>query len=405
MDLLSRGSSRLDSPRHQTLRAALEWSYTLLDADEQRLFVSLAVFVGGWSLKGAQALCADRAPRAVRDTLSALIDKSLVIGETDGDQRRFRLLDTVRDYALEKLAESGDLERVQSRHVEYVRVVADHGAATRLGVRYPGDVAWVRREHGNVRAALRWLLEEGRFDQGLDLCQSLAGFWLSQGLLSEGEEWMTAFLARPDRVSPHARAEGLHAWGRLAEYAGELDRAGELFEQSRATSVAAEYPTTAARALCGLGDLALHRGDHDRALSCFRSALDWAEAADSRPETAQALLCLGRAASLRGDLALSRDWLERALAIERQLADRWGVAYALNELGQIARRTGEPATARALMEECHVLWRQAGTRMGERAAVMNLTVLAVEQGGVARSAELAREALELAVWTWATPDR
>jgi predicted ATPase/DNA-binding XRE family transcriptional regulator len=396
LDFLSRGN-RLDSPRHQTLRGALDWSYNLLDSSEQGLFSRLAVFASGWNLDAARAVCAsgDVPSHVVLDGLVGLVDKSLVSAEEVGGRRRYRFLETIREYAIERLAASGDSDQTRARHASYFCAIAEEAAVTRLGVRYPGDVARVHLEHANMSAALHWLLEKSMLEQGLGLCQALSGFWLAQGFLREGEEWMARFLAHPEDVSSHALADGLHAWGRLAEYAGAMDRARERFERSRSTSLEHRDATVLARALCGLGDVGLHHGSYGEALDLFRQALDAAHAADSVPETAQALLCLGRAASLLGDDQRSSAWLEQALTIERRLADRWGVAYALNELGQQARQAGQLEKAQALLEECHVLWRQTGTRMGERAAIMNLALVTLERGAIMRSAELACESLEL----------
>jgi tetratricopeptide (TPR) repeat protein len=396
LDFLTRGS-RLDPPRHQTLRAALDSSYTLLNSSEKRLFVRLAVFAGSWSLDAAQAVCAwgDMSAADLLDGMVGLVDKSLVLAEDGRGQRRYRFLETIREYAVERLAASGDGEPTRARHASYFHAIAENAAVTRLGVRYPSDAARVRLEQANISAALGWLLEAGRFEQGLGLCQALSGFWLAQGFLREGEEWMARFLARPEEVSPHALADALHAWGRLAEYAGALDRARELFERSRTTSVEHNDATVSARALCGLGDVALHHGAYSEALDQFGKALDAAYAADRAQEAAQAFLSLGRAASLLGDIQRSGAWLEQSLTIERRLGDRWGVAYVLNELGQQARRAGELEQAQAFLEECHVLWRQAGTRMGERAAIMNLSLVTLERGAIIRSAELACDSLEL----------
>jgi predicted ATPase/DNA-binding SARP family transcriptional activator/DNA-binding XRE family transcriptional regulator len=396
LDFLSHGS-RLDSPRHHTLRAAIDWSYALLDPSEERLFVRLAVFSGGWTLHAARVVCAwgDVSPHAVLDGLVGLVDRSLVLAENVDGQRRYRFLETIREYALERLAATGDSAETRARHARYVQAIAEDASVTRLGIRYSGDMARVRVEHANLQTALRWLLDEGMLEQGLGLCQALSGFWLAQGLLREGQEWLGRYLARPDEVPPHQLAAGLYAWGRLAEYAGALDRAGELFEHSRSASVAHDDATILARALCGLGDVALHHARYSDALDLYREALDAAEAADSIDEIALALMSLGRAASLLGDIPQSSDWLERALTIQRRLGDRWGVAYVLNEFGQVARRAGRFEQAQALLEECHVLWRQAGTRMGERAAVMNLALVTLERGALVRSAELARDSLDL----------
>lgn len=390
-------ASRLDSPRHHTLRAALDWSYALLHSSEQRLFVRLAVFSGGWSLHAARAVCAwgDVSPHGVLDGLVGLVDKSLVLAENVDGQRRFRFLETIREYAVERLAASGDSEETRARHARYLQAIADEAAVTRHGIRHPGDMARVRLEHANMQTALRWLLDEGMLEHGLGLCQALSGFWLAQGFLREGEEWLGRYLACPDDVPPHALAAGLYAWGRLAEYAGALDRAGELFERSRSTSVAHDDATVLARALCGMGDVARHHARYSDALDLYQKALDAADAADSTHETAMALTSLGRTARLLGDIPQSSAWLEQALTIQRRLGDRWGVAYVLNELGQVARRAGRLEQAQTLLEECHVLWRQAGTRMGERAAVMNLALVNLERGAVVRSAELARDSLKL----------
>ena len=205
------------------------------------------------------------------------------------------------------------------------------------------------------------------------------------------------FLADPQDVSASALAAGLHAWGRLAEYAGALDRARELFERSRSTSVAHDNPGCCARALCGLGDVELHHGNYVAASDLFREGLDLAERAGSaRGNRRRPLMCLGRVANLSGDVERSGGWLERALEVQRQLNDDpWGVAYVLSELGQQAIKTGQLERAQALFEECHVLWRHAGTRMGERSAVMNLASVTLRRDAIVRSAELAHESIDL----------
>jgi tetratricopeptide (TPR) repeat protein len=391
------GIRRLDSPRHQTLRAALDWSYALLDRNEQQLVRASGRVrrrLGPRSgERGVRVGAAGAAPGPGQS--GDIVDKSLVVAEDVEGQRRHRLLETIREYAAERLAASGEVGPTRGRHASYFLSLAEASAVTRLGIRYPGDVARVRREHANMRAALRWLLDREQCEHGLELSRALSGFWLSQGFLLEGEEWLARFLARPDAVAPHASSEGLYAWGRLAEYGGALDRARELFKRSLSTSNADGNATVSARALCGLGDVALHHGGYVEALELFRRALDAARSVDGAQETVQALLCLGRAASLLGNLQQSRAWFEQALTIARQLEDRWSVAYVLNELSQQARRGGQLEQAQTLLEECHVLWRESGTRMGERAAVMNLALVTLERGALTRSAELARESLEL----------
>jgi predicted ATPase/DNA-binding XRE family transcriptional regulator len=397
LNLLSRGS-RLDLPRHQTLRAALDWSYALLNRTEQRLFGRLAAFAGGWDLEAANAVCSwnELTSHEVLESLVSLVDKSLVLAEDIEGQRRYRFLETIRVYAAERLEPSADGGTTHDRHASHFLSIAEASGMTRLGIRYPADAERVRREQANMRAALRWLLDEDQLEQGLELCLALSGFWLSHGFLLEGEDWLARFVANSDAVPSDALAQGFYAWGRLAEYGGALDHAQELFERSLSTSTsAAANATVSARAMCGLGDVAFHHGGYLDAVELYRRALDAARSADSAPDTAQALLCLGRAASMLGDAERSRAWFEQALGIGRQIEDRWSVAYVLNELSQQARRAGQLEQAQAILEECHVLWRQSGTRMGERAAIMNLALVTLDRGALTRSAELARESLEL----------
>ena len=391
------GGSRVDPPRHRTIRAALDWSFHLLDPAEQMVMARLAVFVGGWSLEAAQDVCGqgEISDIAVMEALEGLVEKSVVgVEDTTGD-RRYRFLETVREYASERLEAANEVASTRDRHAAYFLAILEVDASTRLGIRYPGDPVRLRLEHANLRAALQWLLDTGRFDAGLSLCQAVSGFWLSQGFLVEGEEWFARFLDRPDLSLSSEVAAGLCSWGRLSEYAGDLDGALERFQRSRTVSSDLGDLTVWARACCGLGDLALHHNDYAQALDVFTAAAEAAHTVGSTPEEAQALLGLGRVTSLMGDAQLSKVWMERALTLLRQLGDRWGVAYVLNERGQQALREGEPERARTLLEECHVLWRQSGTRMGERAAIMNLALVSLELGAIHRATELALESLEL----------
>ena len=213
--------------------------------------------------------------------------------------------------------------------------------------------------------------------------------------LREGEEWVARFLSRAEDEQWPTMAEGLRVAGRLAQYAGALDRARMFFEMSLNASRTLGYAADAARALCGLGDIAMHQGAYQPAFDAFQESLQMAQAVDSSGDMALALLSLGRAATQLGDISLSTTYFDQALRIYRDLQDRWGVASVLNDLGQQARRAGELERAQALHEESHVLWRQSGTRMGERAALMNLALITLERGALERSAALTLQALDM----------
>ena len=396
LHLLS-GGSQFDTPRHQTLRAAIGWSFALLSDQERRLFERLAVFIGGWNLTTAEAVCAwgILESRDVLTILANLVDKSLVVAEDRAGNMRYRLLETIRDYASEQLEASGQTAEARRRHATYFRSLAEAGAVTRLGIRYPSEMGLVGRDHDNMRAALSHTLAAGDFESGLGLCQALGGFWVSQGYVSEGEEWVGRFLEHAQDVEWQTLARSLHVGGRLAEYRGAFDRARSMYERSLSICSAHDDAIDAARALCGLGDVELHQGRYDQAREWFQQALARGRSARSLPEMAQALLSLARVAEMSVNVADSKRYLEESLQIHRQLEDRWGVAYVLNELGQHARRDGLLEQAQSLHEESHVLWRQSGSRMGERAAVMNLTRILLERGSLIRAVTLAQDGLEM----------
>lgn len=396
--LLSRGS-RVSAPRHQTLRAAVDWSYDLLEPQEQRLFARLAVFADGWTLDAAQSVCSsdDLSPGVVTDATSALVEKSLVVPYDTGGARRYRFLETIRDYAFERLS-AEDRRRTAARHAAYVQALVEpdlEHAIARRGIYYPRDITVVHREHANVDAALRWLLENGMLKAGLDLCESMAGFWLGQGFAEQGARWLDSFLAVPGALTPYARARALATRARFAEYGGHLDQAHDLFEESRRIAATEANATLVSRALSGLGDIELHRGRPARALDLSRQALDAARSAGIGEDTAQAMMSLGRTYGLTGDPASSEHWIEQALVIERQLGDPWRIAFALSELGQNARRTGRPQRALKIFEDCLDRCRAADTRMGERAAIMNLAQIHLELGMIIRAAEYSQQSLEL----------
>ena len=396
LGFLSR-AGRLQGPRHRTLRAALDWSWELLAPAEQLLFPRLAVFAGGWTVQAAEQVCsgAGLSPAEVVEGLAGLVEKSLVSTTETGVQRRFRLLDTVREYAFARLKESGDTETTVARHARYFQHLADEGAVSRLGLPYPADAARVSREHANLTTALNGHLNRGEFEAGVALCLALGGFWLAQGFLREGQDWLSQFLEHAQKLPPDALGSGWHTWGRLAEYSGDLDLAADLFERSLTVSRASADRVGSARALCGLGDVAIHHGLLDEAHARYVQALSLTKDDGTGPEHAQSLLSLARVDSARGRLEESCEWLEKGLEVQRRAGDAWGVAYALNELGQQARRAGQLTRAQSLLEECHVLWRQTGTRMGERAAVMNLALVVLELGRIVRATELAHESLVL----------
>jgi tetratricopeptide (TPR) repeat protein len=353
--------SRLDAPRHQTLRAAIDWGYWLLSDAERCLFERLSVFAGGFEAEAIGPVCDGDV-----DVLADLVAKSLVVAEPRNGSVRYRLLETLREYAAARLEGSGQASAVRRRHVRYFRALAEKGQVTRRGVRYARNMDLVSREYDNLRAALSTVLASGELEEGLAICQALGGFWLSQGHLDEGTEWLRRFLERPERLTPDGLAQSLYTDGRIAEYQGALDRARHQFELSLSVARQHRREEHAARALFGLGDVAVHEADLDRAYAWFDEGLPLARATGLLPETAEALVSLARIDALRGQQARARQRGEEALLIQRQLGDAWGIAYVLNELGSQARHAGDLERAHLMLEQAHALWRTSGSRMGQR---------------------------------------
>jgi non-specific serine/threonine protein kinase len=350
------GGSRTAVPRHQTLRAAVDWSYALLTPDEQTLLRRLAVFAGGWTLEAAEAVGSGGGiePAAVLELLTRLVDQSLVVVEEQPDgTARYRLLETLRQYAREKLAAGGAAAGVRGRHAAFFLSLAGAAEPELRGVHAAAWIDRLERELDNLRGALEWAAATGAAELGLRLAGALFWFWLRRHA-AEGRTWLARLLglralrARP--ASALARGRALAEAGMLAWGMGELDEA---------------------RRLCGEG-LALARQAGDRA------ALAWAA------------YSLGHVASERGEDALARPLLEEALALYEAAGDRRGVAFALRTLAEIARRGGDDDRARAHLERALALYREVGDESGMGGARIVLGHLACEQGDHAR----ARQAYE-----------
>ncbi|MBV9357593.1 MAG: hypothetical protein JO023_18940 [Chloroflexi bacterium] len=253
----------------------------------------------------------------------------------------------------------------------------------------------VSREHDNMRAALGALLALGDASDGLAFSEALSGFWLSQGYLNEGEEWLRRFLASTATLMPESIAQGLYVAGRFAEYQGAFEAGKGYFSEGLRIADSAGSPRQSARALFGLASIAAHLGDYSHPYGCFQQGLSLGRDASILADVAEALAALARIETIQGDSIASRAHFEEAVAIQRQRGNAWGLAYVLNELGQQARDERDLPGAQALEEEAYTLWTRSGSQMGQRAALMNLTVIRFERNDLSRARELARQTLEL----------
>jgi len=444
------GGSRTALPRHQTLRAAVDWSYELLSEPERVLFRRLSVFAGGWTLDAAEEVCSGEEiePEDVLGLLLQLVDRSLVLAEEQPADAgrvtgvRYRLLETLRQYGAEKLRDAGDEQAVRARHLAWGLELAEEAGSS---LRWQGGTDQGKRldaEHDNVRAALGWSLMTETSDDARFGGQRLAGllwrFWFMRGHLSEGRRWLDASLAvdmqdteahRRTRaialvgagmlaglLYDHGRADVLNAealtlarptdppqvaglamtmLGVAAEARGEADRATELYEQALALTRDVPRAWLTGWVLGHLGRMATAHGDYETATALLEESLAQLQKAGDRQGACWSFQYLGRIAERRGDLDRATLFFEAALAAAQDVGDRMGIARSLGSLGRAARLQGDFAQAVEWLEESLRLSRNIGDRWGAALALGNLGRVALAQRDHQRAAALFEESLVL----------
>lgn len=353
------GGTRTSLPHHQTLRAAMDWSHDLLPEDERALFRRLAVFMGGFTLEAAEGVCTGGGMEAahVLDLLARLVDKSLVVvDEGHGTESRYRLLETIRQYALDRLVESGEAGEVRTRHRDFFLALTERAEPELRG---PEQKVWLDRlelEHDNFRAALEWARADPHGGEaGLRLAGALWWFWEVRGYWTEGRQWLRGALSHAGDVSTAARVNVLNAAGALALRHGDGNEAQTFANESLV--------------------LSRQLGDKRGAASC--------------------LVILGIQACRLEQYKEAEALGGESLNLSQELGDNWGTAWARSILGIVARQEGEHARARTLLEESLVQMRAMGHQWGHALVLINLALLARDQGEYQRAAALLEEALGL----------
>jgi predicted ATPase/class 3 adenylate cyclase len=398
------GGSRAAVPRHQTLRALIDWSYDLLTDQERLLLGWLSVFAGGWTLVAAEQVGTGVSSAGeeiedwqVLDLLTSLVDKSLVIVETQGQATRYRLLETVRQYGWERLLESGEAKKVQARHRDYFLKVAEEAEPKLTGSEQREWLEVLETEHDNLRQAIAFCLEETEgTEAGLRLGTALWRFWGVRGHWGEGRERLAAVLDRA--VRPEQRlvgAHALHGAATLAWIQGDYAAARALNEQSLAIRRELRDKWGMATSLNNLGVVALYQGDFAAARALPEEGLAIFRELGDKRGSANSLNILGNAAYAQGDYATARALQEESLPIFRELGDRWGLAHCLDTLCNVAYVQGDFAAARALQEESLAIYRALGDKWGIGTSLRNLGVVVLHQGDYAAARALLEESLAI----------
>ena len=390
------GGSRTSTQRQQTLRATLDWSYALLGDEEQKLLARLAVFAGGWALEAAEAVCAGRGIPAseILDLLTLLVDRSLVIAETSPDEPSwYRLLETLRQYANERLSEASEESAFREAHAVYYLAMAERAEAELTG---PDQVVWLDRleaDKDNLRAALRWFIEQGQAESAIRLAVALLWWWLARGHRSEGLESLVRLLALRAPVAPLWRMKALYAAGTLAWIETHPEQARDWYEHSLAMARQLGDRLHIALALDGLGRVSIDLGDTDRAAEHDEPSLAIQQEIGDHHGMAYSLFFLGSAALMNRDYVAAAARYSASLAEFRGVGDRFGQANALRALGDAARRQVPLVEARGLEEQSVRLARELGNREGVTLALDILGAIAVDEGDLAAARTYFAESL------------
>ena len=397
LDLLAaRSGDRPD--RQQTLRAAIAWSHDLLRFEDQVAFRRLGVFSGGFTLEAAEQVLAET-PDPWLDPLEAvtvLVEQSLIRTEEDAlGETRYRMLETVRAFALEELSRSGEDEAVRAAHARWVDTFARDADAHVLG---PDSGAWLsryEREHDNFRAAMAWAIEHDPVDLGLRVPESLWRFWELRGHYTEARGWLErALAASPDAPAP-LRALALEGLGNIVYRQGDLKAGATALEESVAIWRSLDDPRKLAATLSNLGSVVETQGDLDRAQALHEEALSIARQIGNPIPVATALNNLALVLWGKGDLERATTLLEESVAMKRQIGNQVGLAHSLNNLGILALDAGDPDRAIAYLEETLAIDRELGNPAGIADSLGNLAGILAGTGDLGRAAALDAEALEL----------
>ncbi|HEX7103619.1 MAG TPA: tetratricopeptide repeat protein, partial [Nitrolancea sp.] len=397
--VLTRGARDLPE-RQQTLRATIDWSYTLLSDWQRAIFRRLSVFAGGCTVDAAEAVAGspDGAGDDILDEIEALVDQSLLRVTTQADgESRFRMLETVREYGLEQLALAGEEDATRQRHADYFVALAETGTpAYFYGPDQSNLLERLECEHDNLRVALAWAATRGDASLALALVNGLWRFWYVRGYLSEGRDWLQATLALPEAtLAGDATVEALVGLGNLAYVQTDYDAATDAAERALEAANALPDPSNRAMPLNILAAVARYRGEFARAAALWDECLTLV-----RPNTddwlrAIVLHNLADVTRRQGDYERAVALAEQSQALALRRGDEWGVIQAALAFGDVARDRGEIGEAATWFERALLTARELGYDRDVALALAGLADVALVRGQREAASGLVEESLEL----------
>jgi predicted ATPase/DNA-binding SARP family transcriptional activator/DNA-binding CsgD family transcriptional regulator len=426
------GGRAAEVARHRTLRATLDWSHELLSEPERKLFCRLSVFAGGWTLEAAEAVGAGDGIEEgdVVELFLMLVDKSLVVSEAGEGSFRYGMLEPVRQYARERLEESGEARAIKRAHAEHFLALAEEAEPRLWG---SGDRPWfdrLEKEHDNMRAALSWAIENEEAELALRLGGALRWFWRARGYFGEGRRWLERALSEEGRTSAEARAKALDGvgWltaegqrdidrveaaakeglklcdeagiggviaadlktllGQAAWMRGDYERAAELFEEGLGLHREARNSRGIAWSVGSLANVLSDRGDYERAKELYEEGIALSREMGGALPLGDLLIAAGWEFVLEGDHERATALNEEAAELYRERGSRGGLKYVLDALGWAALLRENHERAKALYEESLVLCKEIGAKVIGSSSVEGLACSAASRGEVKRAARL-----------------
>jgi len=391
--LLTQGN-RTALPRHQTLRALIDWSHDLLPEPERILWRRLSVFIGGWTLNAARSVCGgdELNPGQVMELLSHLVDKSLVIGEERDGTTRYRMLETIRQYGQEKLQAAGENRKIRTRHLAYSLELAEQAEPKLLTEEQKTVFAELDAEYGNLRSALDWATETDAA-KALRLAVALGQFWEVRGYIGEGRIAIERALGQVPDAPKRVRATGLRWQAQLAGRQGDYAGVKEPIEESLNLWRELGDKRGLANTLSILGDTCLLQADYAAAQASYEESLVLFQEIGDKRGIATMVTNLGNVANYTGDYAAARQYQEASVAIFRELGDKLGLVIALNNLGVVAEQQGDNFAARRFYEESIATAHELGEKNMVAYALNSLAHVVFLQGEPIEARRYYRESL------------
>lgn len=390
------GGNRTALPRQKTLRAMIDWSYDLLSEPEKKLFERLSVFSDGWILEAAEEICSDEKIESyeILDLLSNLVDKSIVIVKESGDENRFNMLETLRQYGSEKLNSSEDKHKIQKKHFDVYSKLME-GADQKLGGAEQKE--WVIRydtEVDNIRESLKWAVSN---DPGsaLRLALNAANYWDTKYYYTEALEFLDSILNKDNEFDKKLFA-GAQRWkGFFLKQTGKIEEAKELLERSNIIARESGDLKECASSDSLLGVIALEEGDYEIAKEYLNKGLELSNELKDKSRTAFAQYCLGGIAYMQTDYGEAKRLIEESLKLYRELKDLKQIGISLGNLGTVEFQLGNLQNALKLYEEYLSISRELDNKKGITYALLNISYIYNLEKEYAKAREYQLESLEI----------